>query len=85
MKAPDPEDFTMLQKVIAAGAAVVAPVWVARSWIEKRFSKKMDKEDFAAFMGSFNQHIRDDREVQAKLFDKVDDIKTLIIDRLPIK
>lgn len=83
MDAPDAEGMSLLSKVIAAGIAVVAPVWGARNWIEGRFGKKLDTEDFREFMDRFDQHVRDDRETQAKLFDKIDDIKTVIIERLP--
>lgn len=82
MSAPDPEGMSLLAKVLAAGTAVVAPVWVARSWIEKRFSAKVGKDDFQEFCKRFDQHVRDDREIQAKLFDKIDDLKTTIIERI---
>ena len=82
MPAPDPEGFSLLTKIFGAATAVVAPVWVARSWIEKRFSAKVNNSDFKEFCARFDQHCRDDREVQAKLFDKIDDLKTTIIERM---
>ena len=83
MSSPDPETFALLSKIVAAAAAVVVPVWISRSWLEKKFSDKMDKEDFTKFYKRFDQHVRDDREVQAKLFDKVGEVKNLLIERLP--
>ena len=82
MSSPDPESMSLLTKVLAAGTAVVAPVWIARSWLEKRFSKKLDNDDFKEFCVRFDLHVRDDRETQAKLFDKIDDLKTTIIERI---
>jgi len=82
MNAPDPEGFSLLSKVIAAAAAVVVPVWGARTWLENRFGKKLNKDEFGEFCKRFDQHCRDDRETQAKLFDKIDDLKTTIIERI---
>ena len=81
MAAPDPEGMSLLGKVMAAAVGVVVPVWGARTWVENRFSKKMDKGDFKDFLERFDEHVRNDREVQAKLFDKVDEVKTLLIER----
>ena len=81
MNAPDPESFGLLEKVVAAAAAVVVPVWGARTWLEKRFARKLEKDDFKDFMERFDKHCEHDREVQAKLFDKCDEIKTLLIER----
>lgn len=81
MDAPDPEGMSLLAKVIAAGVAIVAPIWGARSWLDNRLAKKLDKSDFAEFIQRFDQHTRDDRETQAKLFDRIDDLKTIILDR----
>lgn len=83
MTPPDPEGMSILAKVMAAGAAIVAPVWIARTWLEKRFEHKIDKDEFSDFITRFDQHTRDDRETQAKLFDKIDDLKSIMLDRLP--
>lgn len=82
MSSPDPDSMGLLGKVLAAATAVVVPIWGARTWIEKRFEKKMDKSEFRDFMQRFDDHVRNDREVQAKLFDKCDEIKTLLIERV---
>lgn len=86
MSSPDPESFGLLGKVMAALAAVGVPIWGARTWLENRFGKKLDKSDFKEFCERFDQrfdeHCKHDREVQAKLFDKVDEVKTLLIERI---
>ena len=81
MSAPDPEGMGLLSKVLAAGTAIVAPIWIARTWLDARFGKKMDKDDFKEFYQRFDQHCRDDRETQAKLFDRIDDLKTTLLER----
>jgi hypothetical protein len=82
MASPDPEGMSLLAKVLAAGAAVVVPIWGARTWIENRFSKKLNTDDFKEFIERFDKHCEHDQRVQAKLFDKCDEIKTLLIERL---
>lgn len=86
MSAPNPDEMSLLAKVLAAGVAIVGPIWGARTWIESRFAKKVDKDDFKDFIkeftGRFEQHARDDREIQAKLFDRIDDLKTTMLERL---
>ena len=49
----------------------------------KRMENSVQKDDFKDFIARFDQHVRDDRETQAKLFDKCDEIKTLLIERMP--
>lgn len=73
--------MSLLAKVIAAATAVVVPVWGARTWLDNRFAKKVEKDDFRSFIDRFDQHIRDDRETQAKLFDKIDDVKNILLER----
>jgi hypothetical protein len=77
MSSPDPE----IWKEIAGwmGAAMAAPV----AYIWKRVNDSVQKDDFKDFISRFDQHVRDDRETQAKLFDKCDEIKTLLIERMP--
>lgn len=43
MSAPDPEGMSLLAKVLAAAAAVVAPIWGAYSWLDGKLAKKADK------------------------------------------
>jgi hypothetical protein len=82
MASPDPEGMGLLAKVIAAATAVVVPVWGARTWLDKRFDKKVEKDDFKEFMARFDKHVEHDQQIQAKLFDKCDEIKDILIERL---
>jgi hypothetical protein len=82
MPSPDPESFGLLEKMVAAAAAIVVPAMAARNWLEKKFERKVGKDDFADFCKRFDQHCRDDRETQAKLFDRIDDLKTTILERM---
>lgn len=82
MAAPDPESVAIFAQVMVAGAAIGGPIWIAFNWFESKLAKKMDNTDFADFCRRFDQHCRDDRETQAKLFDKVDEVKTLLIERM---
>lgn len=78
---PDPENMSLLAKVITAGSAVVVPIWIARSWLENRFAKKVGKDDFAEFTKRFDEHCAHDREIQGKLFDKIDEVKDILINQ----
>ena len=82
MSAPDPDSFSLVEKIFGAVALVAVPVLGIRTWLEKRFDRKLSKDDFSEFCKRFDQHCRDDRETQSKLFDKIDDLKTTIIERL---
>ena len=69
MSTPDPESFSLLAKVIAAGSAVLAPV----GWLYTKLDKKADKH-------AVNNHVHElkleqdhQRDVQAKLFDKLEE------------
>ena len=73
MSPPDWEEAT---KWLAGIVAVpVLYVW-------KRVNSSVQKEDFKEFCNRFDQHCRDDRETQAKLFDRIDDLKTTVLERL---
>jgi hypothetical protein len=75
MATPDPDFWHEATKWLAGALAVpVVYVW-------KKVNSSVQKEDFKEFCMRFDQHVRDDREVQAKLFDKCDEIKTLLIER----
>mgnify|MGYP003393006471 CR=1 FL=1 len=75
MASPDPiwEEAT---KWLAGIVAVpVLYVW-------KKVNNSVQKDDFKEFLTRFDQHVRDDRETQAKLFDRIDDLKTTVLERL---
>lgn len=40
-----PDDVTLFAKVLAAGAAIIAPIWGAFHYLNGRFDKKSDKEE----------------------------------------
>lgn len=82
MSAPDPDSFSLVEKIFGAVALVAVPVWGIRTWIDTKLGKKLSKDDFSEFCQRFDQHCRDDRETQAKLFDKIDDLKSTMIERL---
>ena len=77
MSAPDPEFWQDAAKYL--WGVLLIPVGIV--W--KRVEGAVQKEDLKDFMLRFDQHVRDDRETQAKLFDKCDEIKTLLIERIP--
>jgi hypothetical protein len=74
MAAPDPESFGLLGKVAVALTAIGAPV----GWLWSKLDRKLDKSDFRDFMERFDKHVEHDQAVQAKLFDKCDEIKDLL-------
>ena len=47
----------------------------------KRVDNSVQKDDFKDFISRFDGHVKNDREVQAKLFDKIDEVKTILIER----
>lgn len=51
-------------------------------YVWKKVNSSVQKEDFKDFLNRFDQHVRDDRETQAKLFDRIDDLKNTIMERL---
>jgi len=77
MSSPDPEFWKSAVNYL--WGLLLIPVGVV--W--KRVDNAVQKDDFKDFISRFDQHVRDDRETQAKLFDKCDEIKTLLIERMP--
>ena len=73
MATPDPEGFSMLTRILAAGAAVIAPVAGAYKWVDYRLDKKADKEAVRAAYESLNNEMTVQRGNIGKLFDKVAD------------
>lgn len=60
------------------GGLLIVPL----GYVWKKVNSSVQKDDFKEFCARFDQHVRDDRETQAKLFDKIDDLKTTMIERL---
>ena len=75
MAAPDPDFWQEAAKRLAG--VLVLPV----GYVWKKVNGSVQREEFKDFLTRFDQHVRDDREVQAKLFDRIDDLKTTILDR----
>lgn len=71
MSAPDPEGMSLLAKILAAGVAIVAPVWGARTWLDKRFEKKADKHHVATQFQAVSNELAYQRGTQAKIFDQI--------------
>ena len=77
MSAPDQDFWQEVSKWLAGIVAVpLLYVW-------RKVNGSVQKEDFKEFCQRFDQHCRDDREIQSKLFDKIDDLKTTLIERMP--
>ena len=51
-------------------------------WIWKRIDGSVQRDDFKDFIHRFDEHVENDREIQAKIFDKIDDLKTTILTML---
>lgn len=81
MSTPDPESVGLLAKVIAAGVAVVAPIWGARTWLDKRFEKKADKHVVTTEFQTVKNELGTLRATQAKIFDKLAESETRNEDR----
>jgi len=69
--AADPDSFFTAEKVIAAVVAVVTPIWGARTWLERRFAKKADKDVVTAEFQEVRDELAYQRGIQAKLFDQL--------------
>lgn len=75
MASPDPDFWkTAVNYLWGILLIPVGMVW-------KRVDNSVQKDDFKAFIDRFDKHCDNDREVQAKLFDKIDEVKTLLIER----
>lgn len=71
MSAPDPEGFSMLTKIVAAGAAIIAPVAAVYKWADYRLDKKADKDVVKMAFDLLNSEMNTQRGNTAKLFDKI--------------
>lgn len=72
---PDPNFWQEAAKWIWGLLLVpVGMVW-------KKVDNSVQKDDFRDFCERFDKHCEHDRDVQAKLFDRIDDLKTTILER----
>lgn len=87
MDSPNPEDLTLLAKVVAAASAVIVPSWAGWNWFDKRFARKQAvNSQFQVMSGQ----IETLRSTQAKIFDQIreneqraQDRHERILERLP--
>lgn len=75
MSSPDPDFWQEAAKWIAG--VLVIPI----GYVWRRVNSSVQKDDFKEFCARFDKHCDQDREVQAKLFDRIDDLKTTIMER----
>jgi uncharacterized membrane protein YccC len=71
MAAPDPESLGLLGKVIAAGAAVVVPIWWARTWFERRMARKADKDAVEKIEGGIKDELTIHRGYFKDVFNQI--------------
>ena len=76
MPAPDPEFWKQAAQWLAG--LLIVPI----AYVWKKANSSIQKEDFKEFCQRFDEHCRDDRQTQAKLFEKIDDLKTTMLERL---
>ena len=81
MSAPDPEGMSLLAKVIAAGSAIVAPIWALHKWLDSRFDKKADKDVMKSAIGKLDGELETHRGYFAKVFDQMRDNEQRAQDR----
>lgn len=77
MSAPDPEGFSLLAKLLAAGAAAGSPI----IWLWTKLDKKADK----LTVGNTFQEVKGELSMQrahiGKIFDQMRDMETRAADR----
>lgn len=91
MAVPDPESFGLLEKVLGAAAAIGVPIWGARTWLDKRFAKKADREETTRENANCLRHIETlyqnaendralTRDLHEKQMDRIQQNQTQLID-----
>lgn len=68
MATPDPEGVSLLAKVVAAGAAIIAPIGGAIVWIENRYAHK---HSVAGQFQAVTSELATQRGHIAKVFDQI--------------
>lgn len=81
MSAPGPDDMSLLAKVLAAGAAVLTPPFLAWKWLQGCFDKKADKHAVANTFQEVRGELAVQRQNIGKLFDKLDENEKRSSDR----
>lgn len=70
----------MLAKVMAAAAAVIAPIWGVHRWIDGRLEKKADKSEFDRQRDHIGSLFNKLEEHARRSDDRFDKVTTLIND-----
>ena len=71
MSAPDPDSFSLLEKLIAAGSAIILPVLGVKAHLDKRFDKKADKTAVSGEFQEVREELAFQRDTQSKIFDQI--------------
>jgi len=80
----DPSFWKWLAGTIGTMAGVFGTTgWGYHKYLDNRISKKADKEQVAESFKEVKGELQYQRETQAKIFDKIDDLKTIVLERLP--
>jgi len=76
MSAPDPESFSLLQKVMGAAAAIVTPIYGVYKVVETKLDKKADKSEvdrhrdyFVKVFDKMEEHTKRDAEMFSEIKD----------------
>ena len=77
MAAPDPESFSLLAKVVAAGGAVATPI----VWLWTKLDKKADKHTVNNQLQEVKNELGVQRNHIAKIFDKLGEAESRNEDR----
>ena len=73
MSAPDPEGFSLLSKVLAAGVAATAPIIGAYKFLDHRLGKKADKDMVASALAKIDEEFVLHRGYFKDVFNKITD------------
>lgn len=71
MATPNPEDMSLLAKVLGAAAAVITPIWGGYKWVDGKLERKADKEDVNRSFEDLNDELATQRTNISKIFDQI--------------
>lgn len=71
MATPNPDDMSLLAKVIGAAAAVITPLWGAHKWLDGKLDKKADKDDVHRSFADMTDELSTQRASIGKIFDQI--------------
>lgn len=76
--AADPEAFGLLEKVLAAGAAILGPIFGLYKWMEAKLDAKADKSDLEEFQDRVEEQRKETRENLISIFNKLGEISNAV-------